>query len=136
MCHCLFHHNYQQIPVVIIEDRECLLIGMKISDNEYRILVNIKFKDVEGLVYGNSRATDGANNWELPRFVKINLRGSQQILLEFSNPKLVGNCFKDYLIKSRDSTRQRQLSFLHQWIKDYQMDSEKSLSKVKQGLKK
>jgi hypothetical protein len=21
ICHCLFHHNYQQIPVVVIEDK-------------------------------------------------------------------------------------------------------------------
>ena len=40
---------------------------------------------------------------------------------------MVGNLFKDYLIKSKDLTRQRQMSFLNQWIKDYQMDAEKSL---------
>lgn len=91
---------------------------------------------MDGLVYGNSQTADARTNTELPRFVKINLRGCQQILLEFSNPKVVGNAFKDYLIKSRDNTRQRQLSFIHQWLKDYQSDSEKSLVKVKQELKK
>ncbi len=60
----------------------------------------------------------------------------QQILLEFSNPKVVGNAFKDYLIRSRDMTRQRQLTFLNAWIKDYQTDAEKSLEIVKQLLKK
>lgn len=136
VCHCLFHHNYQQIPVVVVEDKECLIIGMKLDNEEYRILINIKFKDIEGFVYGNTQLADGKSNTELPKFVKINLRGSQQIVLEFSNPKVVGTAFKDYLIKSRDITRQRQLSFLNQWVKDYQLDTEKSLEKVKCGLKK
>lgn len=60
----------------------------------------------------------------------------QQILLEFSNPKVTGNLFREYLIKSRDMTRQRQLSFLNKWLKDYQLDAEKSLDIVKQKLKK
>jgi hypothetical protein len=59
----------------------------------------------------------------------------QQIVLEFTNPKVVGNAFKDYLIKSRDMTRQRQLTFLNAWIRDYQLDTEKSLEIVKRHLK-
>lgn len=72
----------------------------------------------------------------MPKFIKINLRGSQQIILEFNNPKVVGNAFKDYLIKNRDVTRQRQLTFLNAWAKDYQVDTEKSLDIVKEKLNK
>lgn len=32
--------------------------------------------------------------------------------------------------------RQRQLKFLNNWIKDYQVDTEKCLEKVKHNLKK
>jgi hypothetical protein len=56
-------------------------VGIKVSENEYKILANIKFKDIEGLVYGSTQGTEGKNNSELPKFVKINLKGMQQILL-------------------------------------------------------
>lgn len=92
-------------------------------NEEYKIVINIKFKDIEGLVYGSTQGSEGKNTNELPKFVKINLKGMQQIILEFSNPKVVGNAFKDYLIRSRDMTRQRQLTFLNAWIKDYQTDA-------------
>lgn len=92
-------------------------------------MANIKFKDIDSFVYGGSlSAVNGeAKNGDVPKFVRINLRGSQQVTLEFGNPKVVGNCFKDYLIKSRDMSRQKQLTFLNLWIKNYQTDTEKSL---------
>lgn len=33
-------------------------------------------------------------------------------------------------------SRQRQMSFLNQWVRDYQADTEGSLEKVRVGLKK
>lgn len=35
------------------------------------------------------------------------------------NPKETGNLFKDYLIRQKDLCRQKQLSFLHKWVKKY-----------------
>lgn len=134
ICHCLLHHNYQQIPVVVVEDTECFIVGMKTGESAIKVVINIKWKDVDGFIYGNSLAAEGKTVGELPKFVKINLRGMQQIVLEFSNPKIVGNALKDYLIKSRDLSRQKQMSFFNQWIREYQVDAEKSLEKVKQNL--
>lgn len=54
VCPCLFHHNYQQIPVIVVEDAECFIIAIKIDDTNTKILINIKWKDVEGFTYGSS----------------------------------------------------------------------------------
>lgn len=105
VCPCLLHHNYQQTPVVIIEDRQCFLIAIKLSNEQYKLLINIKFRDIDGLLYGSTQTTQIKNPNSLPKFIKINLRGMQQLVLEFNNAKIYGNLFKNYLITNRDSTK-------------------------------
>lgn len=43
---CIVHHNYHQIPAIIVEDRECFIVAFKVSQEECKILINIKFTDI------------------------------------------------------------------------------------------
>lgn len=33
VCHCMFWYNLQAIPVVVLEDKECLIIGLKLDED-------------------------------------------------------------------------------------------------------
>lgn len=52
ICAGVFHHNSKQIPVGIVKDSECLILAYK-QEEGFKIIINVKFKDIEEYVYGN-----------------------------------------------------------------------------------